>query len=111
MGLWLRSVCVCVCVCVCARVRASVLSHFSRVRVFATPWTVTRQASLSMGYSRREYWSGLPYPPPGDLPVPGIEPGSLMSPALAGMFFTTCATWEAPRPCWGLLFEDLIVGD
>ena len=48
----------------------------SRVRLFATPWTVVYQASLSMGFSRQEYWSGLPFPSPGDLPNPGIEPGS-----------------------------------
>ena len=49
-----------------------------------------------MGFSRQEYWSGLPCPPRGDLPDPGIKPVSLMSPALAGGFFTTSATWEAP---------------
>ena len=48
-----------------------------------------------MGFSRQEYWSGLPCPPQGDLPDPGIEPASLMSPVLAGGIFTTCATWEA----------------
>ena len=48
-----------------------------------------------MGFSRQEYWSGLPCPPPGDLPDPGIEPVSLLSPALAGGFFTISATWEA----------------
>ena len=48
-----------------------------------------------MGFSRQEYWSGLPCPPPGDLPDPGIELTSLKSPALAGGFFTTDATWEA----------------
>ena len=53
-----------------------VLSHCSRVRLFATPGTVARQAPLSMGFSRQEYWSGLPFPPPGDLPNPGIKPGS-----------------------------------
>ena len=52
--------------------------------------------SRSMGFSRQEYWSGLPCPPPRDLPDPGIEPGSLPSPALAGGFFTINATWEAP---------------
>ena len=52
------------------------------------------QAPLSRGFSRQEFWSGLPCPPPGDLPHPGIEPFSLMSPALAGEFFTTSATWE-----------------
>ena len=53
------------------------------------------QAPLCMGLSRQEYWSGLPCPPPEDLPNPGIKPTSLMSPALAGGFFTTSATWEA----------------
>ena len=52
------------------------LSHFSRILLFATPWTVAPQAPLSMGFSRQEYWSGLPCPPPGDLPNPGIEPTS-----------------------------------
>ena len=70
-----------------------VLSCFSRVRLFATLWTVARQAPLSMGFSRQEYWSGLPCPPPGDLPHPGIEPSSLRS--LPGGFFTTSTTWEA----------------
>ena len=49
-----------------------------------------------MGFSRQEYWSGLPRPPPEDLPHSGIEPASLRTPALAGGFFTTSATWEAP---------------
>ena len=53
------------------------------------------QTSLSIGFSRQEYWSGLPWPPPGDLPNPGIEPASLMFPALAGGFFSTSVTWEA----------------
>ena len=48
----------------------------SRVRLFVTPWTVGHQAPPSMGFSRQEYWSGLPFPSPGDLPGPGIEPGS-----------------------------------
>ena len=65
------------------------------VQPFATPWTVARQAPLSMGFSRQEYWSGLPCPPPGDLPDPGIKPESLASLALAGRFFTTSATWES----------------
>ena len=67
-----------------------VLSRFSHVQLFATLWTVAHQASLSMGFSRQEYWSGLPCPPPGDLPDPGIET-SLMSLALAGRSFTTSA--------------------
>ena len=66
-------------------------------RLFVILWTVARQAPLSMGFSRQEYWSGLPCLPPGDLPNPGIEPASLMSPASwAGRFFSTIATWEAP---------------
>ena len=68
------------------------LSHFSHVQLFATLWTVARQAPLSMGFSRQEYWSGWPCPSPGDLPEPGIKP---TSPVLAGGFFTTSATWEA----------------
>ena len=67
-----------------------------------TLWTVARQAPLSMGVSRQEYWSGLPCPPPGDLPDPGIKPASPVSPALAGRFFCHCETWEAP-------FEDDII--
>ena len=70
------------------------LSYFSHVWLFATLWTVACQAPLSLGFSRQEYWSGLPCPPPGDLPEPGIEPTSLMSPELAGRFFTTSATWK-----------------
>ena len=62
---------------------------------FATPWTVASQAPLSLGFSRQEYWSDLPFPSPGDLPNQGIKIASLMSPALAGSFFTTSATWEA----------------
>ena len=52
------------------------VKSFSRVRLFAIPWTVVYQASLSMGFSRQEYWSALPFPSPGDLPYPGVEPGS-----------------------------------
>ena len=58
----------------------------SHVRLFATLWNVARKTPLSMGFFSQEYWSGLPSPPPGDLPNPGIEPGS---PALPGGFFTT----------------------
>ena len=60
-----------------------------------TPWTVALQAPLSMGFSRQEYWSGLPFPSLGDLSNPGIEPVSLTSPTLTGGFFTTSTTWEA----------------
>ena len=72
------------------------LCRFSHVQLCATLWTVAFQAPLSVGFSRQEYWRGLPCPPPGDLPNPGIETTSLMPPALAGGFFTTSATWEAP---------------
>ena len=61
-------------------------SHSLTSDSFAIPWTVAHQASLSMGYPRQEYWSGLPFPSPGYFPNSGIEPGS---PALAGRFFTT----------------------
>ena len=74
-----------------------VLSHFSHVQLFASLWTEAYQAPLSMGLSRKGYWSGLPCPPPGDLPDPGIFPTSLMSLALAGGFFITSTTWEAPK--------------
>ena len=79
-----------------ANLKASVcmLSRFSCVPLFATLWTVAQQAPLPMGFSRQEYWSGLPCPPPGDLPDPGIKPSSLKSPALAGGFFTTGTTWK-----------------
>ena len=53
----------------------SEVKSLSRVRLFVTPWTVAYQAPPSMGFSRQEYWSGLPFPSPGDLPDPGIEPG------------------------------------
>ena len=132
--VWLRDsarlgclwpMCVCTCVCLCGHVYAMrvrmrihgyvcvciytlhatcLLSRFSHVRLFATPWTVARQAPLSMGFFRQEYWSGLPCPPPGDLPHPGIEPVSL-SPALAGGFFPTCVqliatSWTVDRQGW-----------
>ena len=59
-----------------------------------TPWTLAHQIPLSIGFSRQEYWSGLPFPFPGDLPNTGVEPRSLIkSPALAGYFFTTGITW------------------
>ena len=61
----------------------------SCVHLFATPWTVARQAPLSMGFSRQEYWSGLPFPIPGDFPNQGIKPAFLVSPELAVRSFTT----------------------
>ena len=58
------------------------------VWLFVTPWTVAHHIPLSMGFPRQEYWSGLPFSPPGELPNPGIEPVFPTSPALAGRFFT-----------------------
>ena len=64
-------------------------SHFSHVRLFATPWTIACQAPLFMEFSGQEYWSRLPFSSPGYLPDLGIKPMSPASPALAGGFFTT----------------------
>ena len=63
-----------------------VVKSLSRVQIFVTPWTVAHQFPLFMGFPRQEYWSGLPFPSPGDLPNPGIRPAS---PTLADRFFTT----------------------
>ena len=76
--------------CVCGNL-------LSCVRPFATPWTVTLQAPLSIAFSRQEYWSGLLCPRPGDRPHPGMESTSLMSAALAERFLTTSAIWEASQ--------------
>ena len=84
-------------------------SHFSCVQLFVTSWTVVaHQAPLSMGFSRQEYWSGLPFPSPGDLPDPGIELMSPGSPTLQVGFFTTeplgksfsCAYWPFIYLIW-----------
>ena len=84
--------------------RACVLSRFSRVQLFATPWTAAHQAPLSIGFSRQEYWSGLPCPPPqGNIPDPETEAASLKSPVVAGRFFTTSTTWEALYPLNNLI--------
>ena len=82
----------------------------SHVRLFATPWTVAHQVPRFMGFSRHEYWSGLPFPSPGDLPDPGIEPGS---PALAEGFFIAeplgkpiyTYTYIFKGPLWMLAFH------
>ena len=73
----------------------ALLSCFSYVWLFVTLWTVFCQAPLSMGFSRREYWRGLPFPPPGHLPDPESEAASLRSPVLAGWLFTTSSAWQA----------------
>ena len=86
-------------------VHVYMVSCFSPISLFTTQWTEACQASLSIGFSRQEYWSGLPCLPSRDLPNAGIEPASLTSPALAGGFFTSSATWEAhdhkvAQKCW-----------
>ena len=83
------------------------LSRFSHIGLCATLWTTARQAPLSMGFSRQEYWTGLPCPLPGDLPDLGVKFASftsLMSPELAGGFFTTSATWEALIAACSIIF-------
>ena len=82
----------CVCVCVCARTRVCVSCSVESDSV--APGTVACQVPGSMEFSRHEYWNGLPFPPSGDLPKPGIEPASLKSSALADVFFTSSANWE-----------------
>ena len=72
-----------------------VLSRFTCVQLFVTPWTVAPQAPLFMGFSRQDYCSGLPCPPLGDLPNPRIKPTSFIFSALASGFFPTSVTWEA----------------
>ena len=81
----------CVHMCVCA------LSH---VQLFATLCIVVRHATVSVEFPKQEYWSGLQFPAPEDLPNPGIEPISPVSPALAGGFLTTTPTWEAQVIEW-----------
>ena len=77
-------------------INVCVLSCLSPVQLHVMLWTVAHQVPLSIGFSRQEYWSGLPCPSPGELPDPGMEPASPMSPAFLGRFFTTSTTWEAP---------------
>ena len=88
--------------CIC------VSNCFSRVWLFATLWTVAPQAPLPMGFSRQEYWSALPFPPPGDLSDPRIEPASVTSPALAGRFFTTNRSLSMEMIIWFLSFFSLV---
>ena len=86
LSLVIMFMCVCVCVCVCVCLCVCVCAQLC---VFETPRTVAHQAPLSMGFPRQEYWTGLPFPPPGDFPDPGLKPTSPLSPALASRFFTT----------------------
>ena len=67
---------------------------FSHIQLFAILQTVALQFPLFLGFSRQENWNELSFPPPGDLPNPGIKPASLTSPALTGKFFTTSTIWE-----------------
>ena len=85
-GMFVFYLCVCVCVYVCAQLCLTLCD----------PMDCSYQAPLSIDFSRQEYRSGWPFPSPGDLPDPGTEPTSLKSSALAGRFFTTSITWEAP---------------
>ena len=83
----------------------------SHVRLFVSPWTVAYQAPLSMAFSRQEYWSGLPFPPPEDLPDPGIEPMSPVTPAQGGTFFITVPPGKPqlqiiPDSISGAVFEE-----
>ena len=78
-------------------VLACMPSHWVVSDSLVTPWAVAHQASPSREFSRQEYWSRLPFPPPGNLPNPETEPSSLAYPALAGEFFTTSTTWKAPK--------------
>ena len=90
--------------------RACMLRCFSRVRLLATLWTIARRLLCPWEFSKQEYWSGLPCPPPGDLPDLGLEPVSLTSPALAGRLFTTSAQWEASSlplaPTWEAQYSE-----
>ena len=90
--------CVCVCVCVCVFV-------FSCIQLFVTPMTVAVEMSLSMGFSRNEYWSKLPFPTPEGLTDPGTQPASLACPALAGGFFTMASPGK-----FGALSFNLVPG-
>ena len=83
------------------------LSH-SVMSNSATQWTVACETPLSMGFFRQEYWSELPCPPLGDLPDSGIEPMSLMSPALASGSFTPSTTWEANKT-WSMYLQELMI--
>ena len=98
---WYIYMCMCVYIYIYIYIyiHACVCESSSHVWLSATPWTVACQAPLSMEFSRQEYWSGLPFPSPGDLPDPGIKPASPCIPmpsALAGGSFTTSTTWGVP---------------
>ena len=81
------------------------LSHFSHVRLFATPWIVACQAPLSVGFPRQENWSGLPFPPPRELPSPGMKATSPVSSALADKFFTTDPVFSFIDDFWTVIIR------
>ena len=85
--LYTLPMCVCVHACACVHTHAHLVAL--SCQLFAAPWAAACQGPLSMGFSRQEYWSGLPFSTPGDLPDRGIKPMSFASPALTGEFFTT----------------------
>ena len=89
------------CLTILVSMHVFMLSPFSHVQLFASLWTIALQASLS----RQEYWSGLPCPPQGNFPDPGIELTSLLSPVLASEFFTISAIWEALFVNIGLILK------
>ena len=82
-------------ICMFIYIYECMLNHFIWVQLFVPLWTVARQPLLSVGFSRQENWSGLPYSPRGDLSDPGVKPASLTCPALTDGLLTTSATWEA----------------
>ena len=83
----------------------------SHVQLCVTPWTVAHQAPQSIGFPRQEYWSGLSFSSPADLPYPGVEPMPVVSPALAGRFFITSTIWEALLGGHNLGGEQMLGGD
>ena len=95
-------------ICLILKEKRTCVWMLSRVWLFAIPWTVACQAPLSMGFPRQEYWDGLPFSSPGDLPYPGIERTSLVSPGLAGGFFATVSSgknslgYRKGEPKWSL---------
>ena len=86
------------------------VKSLSHVWLFVTPWTLAHQASSSMGFSRQVYWSGLPFPTPGDFPNPQIKPLSLLSSSLAGRFFTTVPSGKPHKRVWTKVNEGLVEG-
>ena len=75
------------------------MKSLSRVRLFATPWAIAYQAPLSMGFPRQKHWSKLPFPPPGDLPYPGMTPASPASPAMAAAAAAAKSLQPSPTLC------------